>query len=237
MDDKEYFSYEKTTKYETFDHVGCVHNHNLDIKANHIYLVGNDNLAGSDSVEGLDEPGVEFSMANTFIRNLNILMNLSRKPILIHMKTCGGSWTEGMAIYDAIKTCPNHITGLVYTHARSMSSLILQAADKRVMMPHSTYMFHGGSMSYSGTSKQFMTQAEELQKSQETMVRIYVDSMKKNGVFKNRSKKFIEEWVVSNMDKKEEVFLTAQETVKYGLADMVFGENGYDWPGLLEFNY
>ena len=43
-----------------------------------------------------------------------------------------------MAIFDAIKICRSHVTILVYGQAESMSSIILQAADKRIMMPNST---------------------------------------------------------------------------------------------------
>lgn len=222
-------------KYKADWDITCVHDYNIDIKANHIYLVGDERyIASAEGVDG-GEPGVEYAMANTFIRNLNILMRKSHDPILIHLKSCGGDWSEGMALYDAIKACPNKITMLVYTHARSMSSIILQAADKRVMMPNSTFMFHYGSMYMGGTAKQFLTEAEELKKANHTMLSIYVDSMKKKGVLKHKSKQFIHDWLVNEMNKKEEVYMDAKQAVKYGFADFVFGENGYDWPSLLEF--
>ena len=221
----------KTIKYAGDHYLYDVHSYDIDVPANHIYLVGNDEYAGIED----GEPGVEFSMANRFIRNLNILMRKSNDPILIHMKTCGGDWSEGMAIYDAIKTCPNHICILSYTHARSMSSIILQAADKRVMMPHSTFMFHDGTMAMAGTVKQYFTEADELKKSCEQMMKIYINSMKAKGKMKNLTTQKIRNWLRSQMDKKEEVYLSAEQAVELGFADEIFGENGIDWDTILDF--
>lgn len=149
------------------------------------------------------------------------------------MKTCGGDWKEGMAIYDAIKSCPNQVIILNYTHARSMSSLIFQAADKRVMMPHSTFMFHDGTMAINGTVKQFYTEYEQTKIQEDQMLNIYIDSMKKKGKMKNDKPEKIRKWLRDQMDKKEDVYLSAEQAVEYGFADEIFGANGiYDWNAL-----
>lgn len=228
-------SIDKMVKYKAEDPIHTIHEHNFDIKSNHIYLFGEESYIAEDS-NGV-EPGVEFSMANRFIKNLNILMRKSEEPILIHMKTCGGIWEEGMAIYDAIKACPSMITILNYTHARSMSSLIFQAADKRVMMPNSTFMFHDGTMAYSGTAKQFLTEAKQLERSNRIMIDIYINSLKKKGKFKKRSRQFIENWLREQMDKKEDVYLDAKQAIEYGFADEIFGSDGhYDWKSLTTYD-
>lgn len=233
MSEKEY-SVDTLLKYKN-EEASYLHVYDLDIKANAIYLMGMENYILPDS-DGA-EPGVEFSMANQFIKNLNILMRHSDKPILIHMKTCGGFWEEGMAIYDAIQACPNPITILNYTHARSMSSIIFQAANRRVMMPNSTFMFHGGTIGMEGTYKQFMNESKEAAKTQEIMLNIYIDSMKKFGKgWKKKSRKDIKEWLENQMDKKEEVYMDAKQAVQFGFADQIFGTDGhYDWAGLTEF--
>lgn len=226
---------DKMVKRVTDDTVLQIHDFNLDVKANHLYLFGEESYILPDS-EGV-EPGVEYSMANKFIKNLNILMRNSSNPILIHMKTCGGDWAEGMAIYDAIKACPNPITILNYTHARSMSSIILCAADKRAMMPHSTFMFHDGTFALDGTVKQAFTEIEELKKTNHIMYDIYTDKMKEKGKMKHKSRKKIHAWIRDLMDKKEEVYFDAKTAVAYGFADSVFGIDGiYDWNSLLEYD-
>lgn len=207
-----------------------IHDNGIDLTSNQIYLFGESTYA--DVHEGA-EPGVEYVMANRFIKNLNILMRKSDEPILIHMKTCGGDWKEGMAIYDAIRACPNKVTILNYTHARSMSSLIFQAADKRVMMPHSTFMFHDGTIAMSGTVKQFYTEVEQCKIAEEQMMAIYIDVMRRNGKMKDQKPEKIQKWLREQMDKKEEVYLNASQSIEFGFADEIFGANGvYNWAEL-----
>lgn len=180
-------------------------------------------------VMGSAEPGVEYILANRFIRNLNLCMRVNQdKPILIHMKTCGGDWHEGMAIYDAIKSCPNPITILNYTHARSMSSIIFQAANKRIMMPHSIFMFHDGTLALDGTVKQVYSSVEQSKQTDKIMLDIYAQAMRRTGAKIGVSKK----WLRTQMDKKEDVFLSAAEAVKYGFADGIFENN---WTTLIEY--
>ncbi len=223
---------DKVVRYLTDDPIFQIHTFNIDLKANHIYLTGADEYVHH---EESGEPGVEYCMASKFIKNLNILMRKSPDPILVHMKTCGGDWDEGMAIYDTIKACPNRVTILNYMHARSMSSIIFQAADKRVMMPNSSFMFHDGTMEYDGTVKQYLTEAEQLIKSREVMLDIYIVSMQDKGKMSEHPRAKIKRWLVDQMNKKEDVFLSAEEAVDYGFADEIFGQSGtYDWKKLIE---
>ena len=154
------------------------------------------------------------------------------KPIVIHMKTCGGLWEEGMAIYDAIKSCPSKVTILNYTHARSMSSIIFQAADKRVMMPNSHFMFHDGTYSIDGTVKQVRSSVEFDKLNTMTMLNIYAQKMNEKGEFAGKGVVKIKKWLRDQMDKKEDVFLNAEQTVDLGFADEVFN---YDWTSLTKY--
>jgi ATP-dependent protease ClpP protease subunit len=211
------------------DVISNIHEYDLDIESNHIYLMGVDR--GYD-ISGMSEPGVEFYMANRFIKNINLCMRAnSTKPIIVHMKTCGGYWEEGMAIYDAIKACPSKVIILNYTHARSMSSLILQAADKRVMMPNSVFMFHDGTYSIEGTMKQVKNTLDFDLRMEDVMLSIYADRMNQAGIMADYGAPKIKKWLRSQMDKKEDVFLTAEETVEHGLADSIFD---YNWKSLSE---
>jgi ATP-dependent protease ClpP protease subunit len=209
-----------------------LHNYDLDLKSNHIYLFGVDR--GYESVVGDQEPGIEHVIASRFIRNFNMCMRVNpNKPILIHMKSNGGYWEEGIAIYDTIRSCPWPVTILNYTHARSMTSIIFQAANKRVMMPHSHFMFHDGTYSIDGTVKQVRSAVQFDKRTDGEMLDIYIKSMKESGIFKGKTQKQIKNWLRSQMDKKEDVYLTAQDTVKYGLADEIFD---YNWKNLTVYS-
>jgi len=206
--------------------IDYVHDSDIDPEKNEIYLFGREELYAEDPES---EPGVDYRMANRFIKNIRLLQSLNNEPILIHMKTNGGFWEEGMAIYQAIKACPNYVAILNYTWARSMSSIILQAADYRAMMPYSTFMYHDGTVGFGGTVRQFWTEAAQMKASQEIMMDIYLDKAEDGPAWEGRSRSAIKKMMRSRMDRKEEVYLTAEETVEQGFADLVFGDDGYDW--------
>jgi len=207
-----------------------IHEYGVDTKNFVIYLQGVEEGAMEDG----DEPGVEYRMANRFIKNLDILTGQDDKfPIIISMKTCGGEVEEGMAMYDAIKAAPNPIVIVNYTHARSMSSIILQAANKRVMMPHSSFMVHMGDEAFFGTVKQVRTNLEWGKKFDADMFNAYVEAVKRSshGKMYNWSRIKIEKWLREQMDAKEDVFFTAIEAIEYGFADEVFST----WESVTDF--
>ncbi len=205
---------------------------NLDVRNFQIFLTG-EPTAYHDDGEEREEPGVEYQMSARLIKNLNILSRLDpKRPILIHMKTCGGEWSEGMAIYDAIWACPNPVVILSYTHARSMSSIILQAATKRVLMPNSYFLFHEGTLGSFGTAKSLHSFADwDKRVVQPTMLRIYEDALLKGGRFSLTPRDGIKKMLQEQMNQKEDVYLTAQEAVDWGFADEVFDK---DWQKLIE---
>jgi len=218
-------------KIKPDDLVFQVHTFDVDIQSNHIYLFGVDR--GYESVPGDQEPGIEYVIASRFIRNINLCMRANPdKPIVIHMKSCGGYWEEGMAIYDAIKSCPNKVTILNYTHARSMTSIIFQAADKRVMMPNSYFMCHDGTYYVEGTVKQVRSNLQFDKRTEHTMLNIYAERMNKKGEFKGQGITKIKKWLREEMNKKEDVFLTPTQTIELGLADCIFN---YDWTTLTKY--
>ncbi len=218
-------------KIKSEDLILHLHEYDLDLESNHIYLMGVDR--GYDVVNGIDEPGIEYVISKRFIKNINLCMRTNPgKPIVIHMKTCGGLWEEGMAIYDAIKACPSKVTILNYTHARSMSSIIFQAADKRVMMPHSHFMFHDGSYSIEGTIKVVRSAIDFDKHNEQVMLDIYADKMNEKGEMAGKGMVKIKKWLREQMDKKEDVYLQSDKTVELGLADEIFD---YDWSSLTKY--
>lgn len=82
------------------------------------------------------------------IKNLHIL-DSSSGDITIKLNSEGGDVTQAKAIYDAVKSCKNHVTMVVYGQASSAASIILQAADRRVMSQNSYIMLHVGEEGYS----------------------------------------------------------------------------------------
>jgi ATP-dependent protease ClpP protease subunit len=138
-----------------------------------------------------------------------------------------------MAIYDAIRAYPAKATILAYAHARSMSSIILQAANKRVLMPHCVFMFHMGTYADFGTQKEVESNLEFFKRHNTTMVDIYAMRMKERGLLSAHTLQYIKRWIRERMDKKENVWLTAKQAVDYGLADEIFD---YNWQNLTSYD-
>lgn len=203
---------------------------NVDREHFEIYLFGESKEYYADDHD-FSEPGIEYQMSGRIIKNLNMLSHIDPvKPILIHMKTCGGDWQEGMAIYNAVRYCPNPTTILSYTHARSMSSLVLQAARKRILVADSYFLFHEGTIGLYGTAKFAHTLVEwDRDIVRPRMLDIYVEALKQKGKFSRRSPEWIRDMLQSEMDKKQDVLLTPQQAVDWGFADEVFDG---DWDRL-----
>ena len=162
------------------------------------------------------ESGTDGAMAERACKNIHILESLSQEPITILMNNVGGDEYHGFAIYDSIKACKSHVTIKVMGHAMSMGSIILQAADERVMAPTSRQMIHYGTWSFCGHAKTAEKIAEEGKKINTWMENMYLDKIKvKQHEFSlARLKKMLD----------HDTFLTARESVNLGLADKILGE-------------
>jgi len=213
--------------------ISHINDYGIDVENREIFLFPREEYMYGGGEEALVEPGVEFGLANQFIRNLRILSNASDEAILIHLKSCGGDWIEGLAMYQAIKACPNHVTILNYASARSMSSIIFSAGDHRAMMPLSTFMIHTGTCALVGTGTQVQTEYEEMVKADKIMFDIYVKLLKESDIMKGWTEKRINTWIRKQMKEKEEVYFTAEEAIEHNFADVIFGADGtYDWSTL-----
>ena len=218
----------KLKKINVDDPVFALHEYGIDVDSLDIYLTGEQDYVVGTAADWPDEPGVEFVMANRFIKNLHLAMRNGKDKtgklrwITVHMKSCGGDMREGMAIYDAIKACPNPIRIISYTHARSMTSIILQAATERLLFPHSIFMIHEGELALSGTNKQVKSYMAFGKYDDEIMMDIYAQRLKQKGKFKGTSIKIIKQYLQEQMDKKEDVWYTADEAIQMGFADKIY---------------
>ncbi len=162
------------------------------------------------------ESGTDSAMAERAIKALHILDSTAPsgdKPITILMNNPGGDEYHGMAIYDAIKVCKNHVTIVVFGHAMSMGSIILQAADKRVMAPNSRMMIHYGTWGIHDHPKITYAWAEEGKKFDSFMEQLYLEKIKKK--HPDFTIKKVRE--MCNFD----TFFNAKEALELGLIDEV----------------
>ena len=185
----------------------------------------------SDLSDNDNEAMIDHRTANAFIRNLRILNHMSSDPILIHMITCGGDWNYGMAIYDAIKESASETVVLAHAHARSMSSIIPQAATWRVIMPSADFLIHGGTLSLPELNYQSaVSEVKWSEKNYEKMLDIYISRCRDGQFFKREvmDRKAIREWLKGKIAQKQEFYMTAREAVDYGFMDGVLGDEDFE---------
>lgn len=162
------------------------------------------------------ESGTDGAMAERMVKNLHLLETIGKDPITILMNNIGGDEYHGFAIYDAIKDCESHVIVKVYGHAMSMGSIILQAADERIMAPTSRQMIHYGTWGVHDHAKTSRKWSDEGVKIDEWMENMYLEKIKvKHPDFSlAKLKKMLD----------HDTFLTARDSVNLGLADKVLGE-------------
>ena len=132
------------------------------------------------------------------------------KEITLYINSRGGLVTAGMAIYDTMQYIKCDIKTIVMGQACSMASLLASAGTpgKRMMLPHARHMIHQPLGGASGQATDVEIQANELLRWKKELTEIYV---------KTTGKKF--EQLSADMERDK--FMTAEESVAYGLADKV----------------
>jgi ATP-dependent protease ClpP protease subunit len=192
-----------------------VHNFGLNIDTNEIFLHPNMEVESDE---------VDHRTATTFIKNIRLLdTSPSIDPIIIHLNTNGGDWVYGMAIYDAIKACQKRVITVSYSQAVSISSLIPQAADYRVIMPNTIFMIHHGTIGIEDTPKGTLSYVEFNHSLNQKMIDIYSEACTDSEYFNGKTSKEIGLYIQNMIDKKQEWYMTAEESVYYGFMDKVFG--------------
>lgn len=157
------------------DIVSEIHNYGIDVKNREIYI--------NEFDDSGESAGVDHRMLQNFIKNINILKNLNKEPITIHMQTVGGCWYSGMGIYDAIRNCRCKTTFIAYGQLCSMGTIIIQSATKRLITENSTFMVHWGSSEISGHYLSSQNLAAFEKNAAQQMVDIYAEKCHKTGKF------------------------------------------------------
>ena len=185
---------------------------NLDVKGRTLYFgthQPSEELVGEDTSWEVNDWS-----AGNILKGLYVLEKESSKPIKIVWFSYGGDWDAGMAIYDAMRLCKSPITMVCYGRVRSMGTVILQAADKRIITRDCLFMIHHGSFGLEEMhSKDAMANAKYNEVITDRMLDIYLSRIREK---KPRYKKQQLEDLMAY-----DCFLPAQDAVNLGLADEV----------------
>ena len=134
--------------------------------------------------------------------------------IELHINSYGGSVKEGVAIYNQLKRkkC-KEIVAYVDGFAYSIASIILQAADRRIMGLGTSLLIHNMWLSVSGNAEELRKAADDLDVLMESNRQIYMEKVNID-----------EDQLIEMMN--AETYLTPQQAVEMGFADEIAGDDG-----------
>jgi ATP-dependent protease ClpP protease subunit len=200
-----------------------IHNYNIDVSNREIYL-------HSYISENEEEGGVDYRSAVVFEKNLRYLNMISMDAIIVHMHLPGGEWQDCLGMYDAIRACSCNVVILAYAKAESSSSVLLQAADLRILMPNTNVLIHYGSFSINDEhSKAAASSIKWNEEECDKMIDIFTDRCMKSSMAKEKNWKrmMARKHIVSQIATKCDWILNAKEAVEYGFADGVLGSSQF----------
>lgn len=178
--------------------------------AANLYIYSNVEPNGVDFWTG-EEIKSETS-AQHFREELDKLGNVNQINVYINSK--GGDVGEGIGIYSQLKRHKARKTAYIDGYACSIASVIPMACDEVVISPPATMMIHPAWSIAMGNAAELRKCAEDLDKITESTKQAYL--LKSNGKISEAK---------LNELMNAETWLTAQECIKYGLADRLLGED------------
>jgi ATP-dependent Clp protease, protease subunit len=150
-------------------------------------------------------------VANAIIAQMLFLDNEdNKKDIKLYINSPGGSVTAGMAIYDTMQYVKSKVSTICVGTASSMAAVLLSAGakGKRFILPNAETMLHQVMGGAEGQATDIKIRAEHILRIKDRLNQILVNHT-------GQTLKKIE------ADTDRDYYLTAEEAIKYGLADKI----------------
>ena len=153
--------------------------------------------------------------ASVIVAQLLFLESESDKDISFFINSPGGSVIAGLSILDTMNFIKCDLSTIVMGQAASMGSLLASSGTKgkRFMLPSARHMIHQVSSGTRGTAIDMKIALEETLKLNEYLTQVYV---------KNTGKTYEQ----LEQDMSRDKFMSAEESVAYGLADKIITRRG-----------
>lgn len=198
-----------------------IHNYSIDTDNREIYL--------HSFLDTDEEAGVDYRSAVVFEKNLRYLNTLSLDPILVHMHLPGGDWQDCLGIYDNIKNSKSPVCIVAYAKTESSSTVLLQAADLRIISYNANFLIHYGSISVDNEHKAALSMVQWSEKESEKMIDIFTERCMNSKICKDKNwkKMMVKKHIITQLATKRDWILTADEAVDYGFADGVLGSKKF----------
>lgn len=104
---------------------------------------------------------------------VNELKAVTVSNINVHINSYGGDVSEGLAIYNTLRSSGKNVTTICDGFACSAASVVFMAGSKRVMSPASLLMVHNAWTWAMGNSEELRKQADDLETITQASVEAY----------------------------------------------------------------
>ena len=154
---------------------------------------------------------IEDHMANLIVAQLLFLESENPdKDISLYINSPGGAISAGLAVYDTMQFIQPDVSTLCTGQAASMGAILLAggAAGKRYGLPHTRIMLHQPMGGFQGQATDFEIHAREI-----LATRTQLNQLLAKHTGKKES--------VIERDTERDNFMSAEESVEYGLIDQV----------------
>lgn len=154
---------------------------------------------------------IEDHMANLIVAQLLFLESENPdKDISLYINSPGGAVSAGLAIYDTMQFIKPDVSTLCTGQAASMGAILLAGgcAGKRYGLPHSRIMIHQPLGGFQGQATDFEIHAREILAVRARLNKLLAEHTGKS------------EEVIAK-DTERDNFMSASDSVKYGLIDQV----------------
>lgn len=126
---------------------------------------------------GFDEwVGVDFGDVSG-LSIVNEIKDLDVDTINVHINSCGGYTSEGLAIYNTLKNHPAKVVTYCDGFACSAASLVFMAGNERIMGAASALMIHNAWSDAEGNAAQLRQQADVLEKISQAAGNAYAEKV------------------------------------------------------------
>jgi len=144
------------------------------------------------------------------LQSLVILERKGQGPVTLYVNTEGGCLWNALGMCDIIEASQLEVIAVGVGRIWSSGSIIMQAADHRVMSPNSTMLLHGGELALSGHPLNGKAWVEAERRATETVADMYAKRSSKNANYYRRL-----------MNRAQDAILTSQEALDLGLVDEI----------------
>ena len=154
---------------------------------------------------------IDDDVANSIVAQMLLLDSENpEKDIMLYINSPGGSVTAGFAIYDTMQHIRADVQTICLGQAASMGAFLLSsgAKGKRMALPNSRIMIHQPLGGARGQATDIELEAKEIMRMKDLLI----------GIMAENAGQDVEK---VKADCERDHYLSAQESVEYGLIDKV----------------